>query len=79
LWDAYGLSILTPIVANAETTRETLPREVLDRVHVVELEFDIPPDMRITGWNRGNLQELFRIGRDAVTNYREEVWPANPA
>jgi len=82
LWDAYGLSILTPIVANAETTRQTLglppqgipheevvrsvPGKVLRKANIITLNFPIPAGMRITDWSRSNLQALFRIGKEAA-------------
>ncbi len=80
LWDAYGLSILTPIVAQAETVRKGIQAEHHSppgaaacvppgsegNVQVMfPVVFTFPEGMELTEWRRSSLQKLFEIGKAA--------------
>jgi predicted acylesterase/phospholipase RssA len=73
LIDAYGISIITPVVSLAQTKLEYFKYRYLPdlertkNVELIELSFKIEKRRRdtLTDWSRSNLEELFDIGRDA--------------
>lgn len=73
LIDAYGISIITPIVSLAQTKLELFKCQQLPDlrrtkdVKLIPLTFKIEQRRRetLTDWSRTNLEELFDIGRDA--------------
>ena len=73
LLDAYGISIITPIVSLARTKRELFECKLLPElrrtknVELIPLTFNLAAHRRetLTDWSRTNLEELFDIGRDA--------------
>jgi len=70
LWDAYVISIMTPVVALASTSiaefREDNPNIALIPEEGESL-WDIPPETQpfVMDWSRSNLQTLFRVGEEA--------------
>jgi NTE family protein len=73
LIDAYGISIITPIVSLAHTKLDLFKCQQLPelrktkQVDLIPLTFKIEKRRRdtLTDWSRSNLEELFDIGRDA--------------
>ena len=60
LWDAYGLSIMVPIVALAKKSNDAMGTH--PNIH--RITFDIPEDRQadLLEWNYSNLAALFDIG-----------------
>ena len=80
LWDAYGISIMMPIVALAEKNEELFRRRInrINRtrpprwkIRIVEINFEIEPahGPYLTDWSRGNLEKCFQIGLDAGNKF----------
>lgn len=71
LADAYGISILTPIVSLALKNKEHFRDTYLSRsdvgVDFIELTFDIPPGQApfVADWSYSNMTSLFYIGKRA--------------
>jgi NTE family protein len=77
LWDAYIISVVTPIVALAKKdlalfkfkhNEESLGRSGGRRLfELIEIDFPIPKAdaPRVLEWSYSNLRDLFRIGREA--------------
>ena len=65
LVDAYGISIITPIVSLAETKLELFRSE--NKIQLLDLKFNIPTSLHptLTDWSRSNLEKLFDIGHEA--------------
>lgn len=72
LVDAYGISIITPIVSLAEAKLKIFKSE--NKIDLVHLTFDIPEDRRdkLTDWSRSNLEALFEIGHQAGTAFARQ-------
>ena len=72
LLDAYGISILTPIVSLAQAKLELFKKEGRS-LDLIPLTFDINPKCypTLTDWNRSNLKTLFDIGRQAGKKFCE--------
>jgi predicted acylesterase/phospholipase RssA len=72
IWDAYVISIITPIVSLAEKAVKGLD-DVLrtNRKEPVVVKFDIPPDVspHILQWRHSNLTRLWQIGHAAGMKY----------
>lgn len=84
LVDAYGISIITPIVSLAQAKLELFEnglkqRPPQKRIDFLKLRFNIPVDRypTLTDWSRTNLEELFKIGRTAghkfATDHRDSL------
>jgi NTE family protein len=70
LVDAYGISIITPIVSLAQAKLELFKSEQR-KMNLLPLTFDVPPSLypTLADWSRSNLRELFEIGREAGTRF----------
>jgi len=66
LWDAYVISIMTPVVALAHQEIDDFVQEH-PNVNLIKAEWDIPPAARpfVMDWSRSNLSMLFDAGRRA--------------
>lgn len=66
IWDAYVLSIVTPIVSLAKKSLESFREEVSRQLskRAIILEFTIPPAQApyILDWSRSNMSALWDIG-----------------
>lgn len=94
LWDAFGLSIMAPVVAHAkkEISRfETAHRAAVlhqrapggDEVPPFEyhkLTFDIPDNLgeHLTEWSYSNLSSMFEIGHKRGQRFWEEIGDSLP-
>jgi predicted acylesterase/phospholipase RssA len=76
LWEAYGQSIMAPVVTLARVQREIF--EHLQSAHntrfdLIELKFNIPkqvlPD--VLDWSYSNIRRMWRIGRRAGKDFCE--------
>jgi NTE family protein len=72
LLDAYGISILAPVVALARAKRELFELET--GVKLLTLSFDIDPTLypTMTDWSFSNLSQMFEIGRKAGKEFVEQ-------
>jgi Patatin-like phospholipase len=72
IWDAYVISIITPIVSLAKKAMDGL-EIALKGAHkdYVIVKFDIPPDVspHILQWRHSNLSRLWQIGYEAGQKY----------
>ena len=66
IWDAYVLSIVTPIVSLAKKNLESFRKKVSRQLskQAITLEFTIPPAQApyILDWSRSNMSALWDIG-----------------
>lgn len=70
LWDAYGISIMTPVVALAKKNLEHFKehdnkdKDNKDIFELLEMRFTIPKDLQphIMEWSYSNLSHLWNIG-----------------
>ena len=72
LVDAYGISIITPVVSLAQAKLDLFECQMRQRppqkqIDLIKLAFHIPESRypTLTDWSRTNLEELFEIGRTA--------------
>src|SRR5262245_2520469 len=81
LWDAYVISIMTPIVALAqknvdrfETSQAVDPTTGRRPYELIKIEFDIPVDRQpfIMDWSYSNLSALFSVGYKAGEKFFEQ-------
>jgi NTE family protein len=78
LVDAYGISIITPVVSLAQAKLDLFRCERQEQIkqkqiELIKLPFDIKEERypTLTDWSRTNLEELFKIGRDAGNRFAE--------
>lgn len=79
LWDAFGISIMVPVVAHAqnevarfERLRTRLKKEGKPCPEFLKLPFEIKPEElgpHITDWSYSNMSALFQIGRKAGKDF----------
>jgi len=71
IWDAYVISIITPIVSLAKKALEGLEAALKGKKDYVIVEFDIPPDVspHILQWRYSNMSRLWQIGHEAGQKY----------
>jgi len=79
LWDAYGQSIITPIVGLAQKDLEQFMTVQAQNVYLgayrlLDITFAIPPDCQphILAWNHSNLCELWDVGYEAGVQFWRE-------
>jgi len=66
LWDAFGISIMLPVVSLAKAHREIYALKHPD-VKIESVTFDIPEShwAYATDWSTSNMEALWKIGHDA--------------
>lgn len=79
LWDAYVISIMTPVVALAredvQDFKDAKASKIAGRaphgVELVEAVWNIPPEFEpyVMDWSRSNLKRLFEVGQEACTEF----------
>jgi NTE family protein len=79
LWDAYGLSIMVPIVALAKKSEDAIG----EHPNIHRIRFHIPEDRRadLLEWNYSNLAAMFDIGYAAGLKWIQDnpyVLPEQP-
>jgi len=79
LWDAYGLSIMVPIVALAKKSNEAMG----EHPNIHRITFHIPEDRQadLLEWNYSNLAAMFDIGHAAGLKWIQDnpnVLPRQP-
>src|SRR5262245_1884882 len=81
LWDAYVISIMTPVVALAHEDIDDFRKGSADR-KLIHVEWNVPPEFQpyIMDWSYSNLDKLFEVGRDAGRLFLDgDGTPENPA
>jgi len=88
LWDAYIISIMTPVVALANVAIADFKRA--SKVQLVKIPWGIPSETQpyVMDWSHSNLQQLFKLGQKAGNEFvkdrardllnRAEVFPSRP-
>jgi predicted acylesterase/phospholipase RssA len=80
LWDAYGISIMLPVVALAEKNEALFAERLRDinhdrpyqaRIKVKKIEFEIPDIFgpELADWSRKNMKRCWEIGVQAALRY----------
>ncbi|MBF0562898.1 MAG: patatin-like phospholipase family protein, partial [Alphaproteobacteria bacterium] len=73
LWDAFGQSIITPLVALAQRDLKLFEQKLSPSKNLYKVEFKnyIPNDWwpTVMNWNRSNLERLFVAGYQAGQNF----------
>jgi hypothetical protein len=66
LWDAYVISIMTPVVALAHEDIDDFRKGVADR-KLIHVEWEVPPEFQpyLMDWSYSNLDKLFEAGEEA--------------
>jgi predicted acylesterase/phospholipase RssA len=81
LWDAYVISIMTPVVALAHGDIEEFEEEHPD-VKLIPAEWNVPPEFQpyLMDWSYSNLDKLFEVGREAGKLFLDgDGTPKHPA
>jgi predicted acylesterase/phospholipase RssA len=70
LWDAYGQSIMTPIVSLADTHKQIFAhfqRQGGAKFKLIEFRFQVPEELHphVLDWSYSNMQRLWDIGVEA--------------
>jgi predicted acylesterase/phospholipase RssA len=78
LWDAYGISIMTPVVALAKRERKQLEAALAAEARrqafeYINVPFRVPGELapQLTDWSYSNLARMFAIGYEQG----QKVWP----
>ena len=66
LWDAYVISIMTPVVALAHEDIDDFRKGLSDR-KLIRAEWNVPPEFQpfLMDWSYSNLEKLFEVGKEA--------------
>lgn len=82
LWDAFGVSIMMPVVAHAQNEVARFERllkqadeQQVKRPEFLKLSFDsIPEELgpHLTDWSYSNMSKLFQIGREAGEKFLDQ-------
>lgn len=84
LWEAYGQSIMEPVVSLAEAHRRIFEKEQEQeqddtKFDLIDLNFDVPEDLQphVLDWSYSNMRRLWEIGIAAgerlYTNHKENL------
>lgn len=71
LWDAYVISIMTPVVSLAREDIQEFEAETKHGVTLIHADWKIPEEFRayVMDWSYSNLEKLFEVGRVAGTEF----------
>jgi hypothetical protein len=72
LWDAYVISIMTPVVALAhEDIDDFESKKSTHGVELVHAEWDVPEEFKpfVMNWSYSNLEKLFEVGEKAANRF----------
>ena len=73
LWDAYGISIMLPVVSLARMSQKIFAMRMqkwnethalAEQIETITLQFDVPPSVnpQVTDWSASNMQTCWNIG-----------------
>src|SRR5262245_28469756 len=81
LWDAYVISIMTPVVGLANMSYEDFQGDCgpygKNLINLERIDWKIPPEAQpfVMDWSYSNLSTLFRVGYERGIEFVDKNWP----
>jgi hypothetical protein len=76
LWDAYVISIMTPVVGLAKMSYEDFKQECGSEIDHEYIKWRVPEDAKpyVMDWSYSNLSTLFKVGYQEGTEFVDKHW-----
>jgi hypothetical protein len=76
LWDAYVISIMTPVVGLANMSYEDFQQECGSAIDLERIDWKIPADAKpyVMDWSYSNLSTLFKVGFERGIEFVDKSW-----
>lgn len=76
LWDAYVISIMTPVVGLANMSYEDFQQECGAEIDLERIDWKIPDDAKphVMDWSYSNLSTLFKVGYERGIEFVAASW-----